>query len=350
LVRVTKAAKATIAIALLVTGIGLSLFFYFYQGSIFQPDEPPIEEPTGPLGYNATVTIRTPTGADISLVTEVRLWQTYNYSNITCWSWVDVSKNWSSTEFWHDGWINSYFFNWNLTGRDALNRSVIYYLEVQAWWMLDEWITGAYAPPSWWVGSLINMTEDGQDIRAVIEEGETCVTWQQAWAGNNVIDLISEPYMNYFSITNTDTLQNWQTSDGYYEDGYKANFRIRIKNPVNESRRGYNQQFDYLNKEWHGCWLIASSDNESNIVNYYTDMFGSDFLKWFNVTTGWWYAGTVFNNSITGAATYDCAMLLPTFSYDYEFYADIQILNGASGIHFFLGEGPESNIQIVTAL
>jgi hypothetical protein len=216
--------------------------------------------------------------------------------------------------------------------------------------MLEEWLTGSYTPPAWWLGGLVLSSEDIEDIRKILEENETCVTWQQVWNGENNIELISEPYMNYFSITNKDTLQNWQTGDGAYSDGYTANFYLRIKNPVNESRRGYDQQFDYLNKEWHGCWLVASSDNDSNIVNYYTDAFGNDILKWLNITSGLWYLGVIFNDSITSAAQYDCAMLLPTFSYDYEFYADIQIANGSSGIHFFLGKGSESNIQIVATL
>jgi len=348
MVKVKNVKYAVIGV-LVIVGFTLGVMYFYFGGQIVAPPEEP--EAHGTLGYNATCVIETPSGADITLLSEVRLWETYNRSDPVAWTWINTSGSLAATEFWHpDGWLNADLFEWNLTGYDAANRSVEYYLEARAWHQLEEWMTGVYTPPSWWNGSQIDMVEEAGSVRAIIEEGETAITWQRIYSGDNLIRMVAEPYTNYLSVIHKDTLQTWQQLDGYYPDGYTGNFRLRIKNPVNESSRGYNQEYDWNSRSWSGCWLIASSDDAANIQNAYQDAYGNDLLKWFNITNGLLYRGVIFNESLTTVAKYDCAMLLPSFSYDIDFYADIQIANGSAGISFFLGRGTESEIQILTQL
>jgi len=338
---------------ILIAGFSVALIIYGVYigvlGTIFPPA--PVTPPEEIGRDNCTISVYNSQGnAIITGFTEVRIWQTYNYTNASTWSIIDISQNWSATEFWHDGWLNTWFVNYNLTGYDALSRPVFYYAELRAWWLLEEWMNEDYTPPNWWAWSEVNMTRDNASIRVFIEENETCDTWQQVWNGNMEITLISEPYTSYFSMINTYTLERWNNTDSAYADGYTDNFKVDIKNPVNETTRGYSATFNYSKGEWYGCWIIASSDNDSNIYNNYTDVFGTDYVRWFNVTKGMQYVGVIFDDGITSVATYDCALLLDTFSWDVTFYADISITNGSAGIHFFLGKGYESDIQIMRAL
>lgn len=312
----------------------------------------PPSPPTPPVitGENATLKVQVPGDmADITGLCEAQLWRTDNQTNISSWVQINIQGSWGSTVFYHNGWLNAALFNVNLSKFLIPNQTTFFYVRVQAWWKLSEWQAGIYTPPSWWV-PWYNYTSFMNETKPYIEENETCITLAPIGSGVNTILLISEPYTLYGIIQNAATLQPWNSVDGAYTDNYTATWQIKFKIPVNETYRGFNQIYDWQQQEYYGCWLIASSDDSQNIYNYYNDTFGISRVLWYNTTFGRDYKGAIFNNSLTSVATYDVALLLPTFNYDWSTQAQIQIANGSAGIHWFLGKGYESNIQIIREL
>jgi len=343
----TYYAYAGLIIALLPVGT----FSYLYAtGSLLTLTEPPTQ-PAPPiiLGVNSTLTVKLSNNLVITGLTEVQLYQTTNQSNWTSWESIDISGNWSSTEFYNNDWLNADMFNMNLTGYDSQGRSVSYWLRTRAWHKLSEWANATYTPPSWWFWSALP-PEAITSAKSHIEENETCPTWNMIASGENTITLISVPYTNYLKIENSATFEQWNSSDGAYADNYTQNWEISINNPLNESERGFNAEYDWETSQWFGAWLIASSNNSENINRTWVDSYGNDNLLWFNVTLGRNYIGVILNNSIVADTTYDVAILLKTFNYDLTFNADIQIWNSSQGIHWSFGYGFEDNIQIVRQL
>jgi hypothetical protein len=329
--------------AVAIPGVGLLTGFL----TLAPPgEEPPISQ----AGVNATTFVTNTDNINITGFCEVQLWQTYNRTNSSTWSQVNIVGNWGSTEFYHNGWLNAYFFNRNLTGVDTLGRVVAYYLKVRPWWLHHEWMIGTYTPPSWWIWSHLAITPNPNATDPYIEENETSFTQIRIANGVNSITLVGEPYKTYLKMEDTNTLQDWDSSDGAYSNNLTANYHIRINVPLNESRRGYNTQYDWHSGQYYGIWLIASSDDLDNIYHFYTDIFGNDKLTWFTITQGFEYKGVIFNNTLTAWGTYDVAILLEGFTGNTDFYADIKIWNGVSGINWFLGKGFENNIQIVATL
>jgi hypothetical protein len=311
---------------------------------------PPTPPSPGAPAINSTLEVRIP-GNELGItgLTEVKLWQTANETNQTAWSIIDLSWNVTDPVFYHDGWLNSYFFYENLSGYNDLGQPVAYWIQLRAWWKLSEWQAGTYTPPGWWV-PWCNLTPYINQTNPYIEENETCVTWYRLYSGKNTLYLISEPYTLYGKVENKVTLQSWDSSDGAYADNYTDTWKVIINLPGNESYRGFNQEYDWLNQQYWGCWLIASSNCSDNIYRTYNDTYGTTFPLWFNVTIGRNIIGAVLNDSLITTTTYDIAFLLPTFNYNFQFQADIQIWNGTNGIYWYLGQGYETNIQIISAL
>jgi hypothetical protein len=311
------------------------------------PPTPP--SPPGPV-VNATIEVQ-PLGinSDVTGFCEVKLWQTYNESNITTWSEVSLSGNSPGVDFYKDGWLNAVFFSQTLSGKDSENRSVAYWVQTRVWHKLSEWTKGTYTPPGWWT-PWVNLTSYLLDIKQVLEENETGVTWDRISTGKNIIYLFSEPYTLTGKIEDPITFDRWNSTNGAYANNYTNNWKVFINIPANETSRGFNQEYDWLSQQYYGGWLIASSDSWENINRTYTDEFGSTFPLWFNVTIGRNIMGAVLNDSIIATSPYDIAFLLPTFNWNWQFQANIQICNGSNGIHWYLGRGYENNIQIIRAL
>ena len=312
---------------------------------------PPTPGPPGAPIVNATLEVRVPGKEfDITGLCEVKLWQTYNATNVTTWSIVDLSGNSPGANFYKNGWLNAAFFNQTLSGKDSENRSVAYWLQTRAWWRLSEWVQGTYTPPGWWTPWVNISAFYLAGLKPYLEENETCVTWNRIENGTNIIYLYTEPYTLMGKIEDPITFQRWNSSNGAYTNNYTNNWEISINLPANESYRGFNQEYDWLSQRWYGCWLIASSNSSVNINQTYTDIYGTTFPLWFNVTNGIDISGAMLNNSIVTSTTYDIAFLLTTFNYNLQFSADIQIRNGSNGIYWYFGKGFEDNIQLITQL
>lgn len=353
--------KTTTSVNYLYAGLLLALlpaglFSWAYAtGNLLTLLEPSVPS-TPPIivGVNATAQVYiAQIPVQVTQFCECKLYHTFNSSDWSNWTAVNIGGNYVGTDFYHDGWLNCDLFTYNLSKfaqTDEQGRGVVFWLKTQAWWKLTAWMKGTYTPPSWWKYASLNMTEGGKAISQVIETNETVLSWTRIGSGINLVYILAIPYTNYFKIENALTYDRWNSSDNAYANKSIANWQISIKNPTNETYRGYPAVYDWQTHRWYGRWLIASSNDFQNIYRTYNDSFGNTKVLWFNITQGWSYKGAVLNNSIIADRTYDTALLLDKFNYDLSFKADIQIYNGSAGISWYLGGGFENDIHIIKAL